>query len=31
MLEQGREAFLQEWVEGLRRRATVVVLYLPER
>ena len=28
---QGWDAFLQDWVEGLRRRAAVVVLYLPAR
>jgi len=29
LTERSREAFLREWVEGLRRRSNVVVLYLP--
>ena len=29
LTERRREAFLREWVEGLRRRSNVVVLYLP--
>ena len=31
LTERSRDAFLREWVEGLRRRSTVVVLYLPAR
>ena len=26
-----REAFMRDWIEGLRRRASIVVLYLPRR
>jgi hypothetical protein len=31
LLEQRRAQFLREWVDGLRRRASLVILYLPAR
>jgi peptidyl-prolyl cis-trans isomerase SurA len=31
MLDARRDAFIRDWVEGLRRRASIVVLYLPGR
>ena len=31
LLAARRESFVREWVEGLRRRASIVVLYLPGR
>lgn len=29
LIEQRRAAFVREWVDGLRRRASLVILYLP--
>ena len=31
VIEQRRAAFVREWVDGLRRRASLVILYLPGR